>query len=121
VDFEVANRRRDRRLRRRLLETLHDARIGPKGGLNGRFLRDVVAGTVPSSQGFEDDDHTMGLIRDLVNKDYVTEEREPMRRGQRFGIDFMFLKITAKGSSLASDNETHPVDPDIDDDRDVET
>lgn len=119
MDFEQANRQRDRRLRRRMLSTLHLSRaMSPRGGLGGRALKDLVDGVMPGGQGFEGDRHAMELARDLVNKGLAEESRLPMRRGQAFGLDFAFFKVTAKGSGLVE--ETVPPDADIDDDRIVE-
>jgi hypothetical protein len=116
---ESANRKRDARLRRRILATLHSARaMSPRGGISARMLRDTVDSIVPDGQSFEDDTHATGLMRDLVNKGLVAEESLPRRRGQRWGLDYLFLAITDKGTSLV--NETAPVDPDIDDERVVE-
>jgi hypothetical protein len=116
IDYEVANRQRDRRLRRRLLNTLHLARaMSPRGGMSGRTLKDLVDGVMPPEQKFEDDGHALALMRDLANKDLFAEEALPRRRGQSFGLDYVFFRITAKGSGIWE--ETVPADPDIDDER----
>ncbi len=114
--MQRANFERDKRLRRSLLSALDGAKVhGISGDLDGITLRDVVACALPDGQGFEDDAHAIGLIRDLRNKGLVEEQIVGMRRGQRVGLSHMRLKITARGSSLL--NETLPVDPDIDDER----
>jgi hypothetical protein len=119
MDLDAANRMRDRRLRRRMLSTLHLSRaMSPKGGLGGRALKDLVDGVVPAGQGFESDRHALELARDLVNKGLAEESRLPMRRGQAFGLDFAFFKVTDKGSQLV--NESIDPDPDIDDERIVD-
>jgi hypothetical protein len=117
LDFnESAARLRDRRLRRSLLSALHLARrYGPTGELDGVTLRDVSAAGLPEAQAFEDDDHAIGLIRDLQAKELCVIQIVGLRRGARCGLANMRVKVTAKGSSLI--NETLPVDPDIDDER----
>jgi hypothetical protein len=115
VDFGGADRQRDRRLRRRMLSTLHLARIGPGGGLGGRVLRDLVDGAMPSTQQTTDDDHALGLVRDLVAKGLATETDQRTHKRQRFSLDHLFFRVTAKGSSLW--NETIPPDPDVEDQR----
>jgi hypothetical protein len=112
---ELANRKRDKRLRRRMLQLVAAARTSPRGGLNGRTLFDLVNETLPSDLGFEDESHALMLMRDLRDKGYLAEEMIERRRGQRFSVEFVFLRITAKGSSLL--NETIPVDGDVDDER----
>jgi hypothetical protein len=115
VDFERANRERDRRLRKRLLSTLHMARTGPTGELGAQTLVDLVNSVMPPDQQFESDDHAIALIRDLVAKELATERTINLRRGERFCLRHLAVKVTAEGSSLI--NETLPPDPDIDDER----
>jgi hypothetical protein len=114
--YERANRERDRRLRRYLLNVLHAGRNGLNGGeLGGEFLRDCVNGTLAPGQTFEDDNHVISLLRDLVNKGLAEERTLQRRRGEGFYLRHVVAKVTAKGSSLI--NETIPPDPDIDDER----
>lgn len=113
--IEAAERQRDARLRRVLLMSLHRARVSPKGGLHGRTLIDQAsAATLPGDE-FQGDVHALGLARDLVGKGYVSETDERTRRGQLFGLDYLFFRITAKGSDLA--DERIPADPMVEDER----
>jgi hypothetical protein len=113
MDFEVNERRRDRRLRRRILRMLFNARAHARGGLHGRAISDLLA------TGVTDDEHLLGLLRDLQAGGYATLTDERTRpKMQGYGIDHLFAVITAKGVSLV--NETAPRDPDIADDRDPE-
>jgi hypothetical protein len=118
MDFDAANKKRDRRLRRRLLSTLHAARVSPRGGLHARQLVEIVAAAVPPADRFEDDGHAIGLLQDLVNKGLATLTDERTRRSQAFGLDYLFAAITNRGSMLL--NETIEPDPDVDDERNLE-
>lgn len=118
MDLDASNRAMDRRLRRKLLSALHHARVGPRGGFNARQLKDALDATLPPAEQFHDDDHAVALLRDLEAKGLVVLADERTRRTQRFGLDYLFARITAKGSSLI--NETLPADADIDDERNLE-
>ena len=118
LDMDAAERERDKRIRRRMLFVLHEARSSPKNGLHARLLCDVLRRSMAHGQSITDDGHAMGLIRDLVNAGYVTETRLERRRGQEHGIDTMFVQITAKGSQLWL--EQIPPDPLVDDNREVD-
>jgi len=106
---------RDRRLRKRLLFVLSLCLDSPKGGMNGRPLVMNVNEDVIDELAFEDDAHAMRLIRELVNKGLIAEERLTQRKFERFGPEFVFLRITDRGSMLL--REEIPVDPDVDDER----
>jgi hypothetical protein len=114
MDIDAANNARDARLRKRLLLALDRAQVGPLGGLNARTLVEV-AGTGPRGQAVEDDDHAIALLRYLVNAGYATERDERTHKRQRFGLEWMFLKVTPAGSRLAVGKG--PIDPLIEDDR----
>ena len=114
MDFDAANKARDRRLRRGLLQALHNARNAPRRGMYGHALRDVVGGVGMPDQ-FEDDDHLIRLARDLVNKGLAGEEVEGLRRGQRLAAHHLFLRVTDKGSDLI--NEDIPPIAGVDDER----
>ena len=54
MNTDTANRRRDQRLRKRLLQVLDAAKIRPESGwATGRFLYDVVDGALPGGQEFD--------------------------------------------------------------------
>ncbi len=54
MDIETANRKRDRRLRRRLLQVLDAAKVRPESGwASGRFIYDIVDGALPGGPEFE--------------------------------------------------------------------
>jgi hypothetical protein len=118
LDFDGANRARDRRLRKRLLNALYLSRSSPTGFIGGRTLMDVIGAEGLNSQVFEDDAHFLSLCRDLTNKGLAVSKMEIRRRGQAFGPDYVSFAITDKGTSLWL--ETIPADPDIDDERIVE-
>ena len=116
MNTETANRRRDQRLRRRLLRVMDAAKIRPESGwVSGRFVYDVVDGALPGGQQFDSDDHFAALVRDLINAGYVEERDDRVYRSQRPGIDFTSYRITAKGTLLLV--EELPVDPLVEDPR----
>jgi hypothetical protein len=118
MDFERAQRERDKRLRRLLLMAMDSAKaMGPTGELNGITLRDVVVAGLPDAEQFEDDTHCIALIRELVGKGMAQERRRTLRRGERFGLVHMQLKITDRGAGLLRERPDIPQDPDIDDER----
>jgi hypothetical protein len=118
-DFEIAARRRDRRLRRRIINLLKFVLpVSPSGGMSGRAIVDEVSGVEPEDQRFEDDSHAITLLRELVAKKLITESDRRTHRGQRFGLDLLSYKITDLG--LALWNESIPADADIDDERNLD-
>lgn len=119
MTHDQANLKRDRRLRRRLLDALHNARIGPLGGMYGRRIAQIIDSTMPPAQVFEGDSHAEGLLQDLVAKSLVAKEDKRKRNSQPYSLDYMLYRITAKGSSLVE--ETGGPDPDIEDDRNMDT
>jgi hypothetical protein len=115
MDLELARKKRDRRLRRRLLSALKmSLSMSPRGGLSGPVLMDATDSMTPGT-GYEDERHCLELCRSLTAKGLIEEELIQRRRGQGFGLDYVFFKITAKGLSLQE--ESSPPDPDIDDER----
>jgi hypothetical protein len=112
---EHAEKLRDARLRKQILATLHRARSSPQGGLSGRTLYDCVDGGAGFSQGFDGDDHAMGLVIDLCNANFVAGRVLPRRKMQRDGIDFRFFSITDLGSQLYL--EAIPPHPLVEDER----
>jgi hypothetical protein len=115
MDHDAANNARDARLRKRMLDALHRARVSPLGGLNARTLADVVDAGSPPGQGIQEDEHAIGLLKDLANAGYVTIEDKRTHKHQRHSIDWLFAKVTAAGSKLAL--EKAPVDALVDDGR----
>jgi hypothetical protein len=107
--------KRDRRLRRRLLEALYESRVSPMGGIGGRTAVDVIDSAMPEDQRFDNDDHALALLIDLRDGGYVEMLDRRTRKLQRWCVDYMFLKITDKGSRLI--REEIPVDPAIEDER----
>lgn len=119
MDRREANLKRDRRLRRRLLSTLSSARAyGPTGAIGGRTLCDTVDSVMPRDQRLEDDEHAIGLLRDLELKGFAEATDTRKRRSQAFSLDVMEYRITAAGQSLL--DETRAADPDVDDERNLE-
>ena len=115
MEHEAANNARDARLRKRMLDMIHRARVAPLGGLNARTLMDLIDSAMPAGQGFESEDHAIGLIADLANAGYVTLSDKRTHKHQRHSIDWGFVKITALGSRMSL--EQAPVDPLIADGR----
>ena len=116
MDVELANRKRDKRLRRKLLNTLKLSRAhSPSGYLGGETLRDLVDGVMARDQRFEDERHALELMLDLVNGGYAERKNLTRRRNEQFGLRHVELRITDKGLKLWS--EEIPPDPLIDDDR----
>jgi len=116
MHLEHAERKRDLRLRRRLLLLMHAARVRPESGwIGGRFLVDVVDGAQPGGQQFTGDDHAVGLLRDLVAGGYAEQRDERTKRYQPEGLDFTIYRITNRGVALIEEQ----IDPDplIEDDR----
>src|SRR4051794_27369227 len=115
-DLDQAEHRRDRRLRKRLLQVLHAARVRPEfGWASGRFVYDVVDGAAPGGQRFESDDHLLGLMRALIAAGYVEERDDRTRDWEPCGLDYVSYRITNHGSALVLE----AVDPDplVEDDR----
>ena len=113
---ETALRRRDQRLRKRILQVMDAAKIRPESGwMTGRFVFDVVDGALPGGQQFDSDDHFAALMRDLVGSGYAEERDDRAYRWQRQSIDLTSYRVTPKGTSLLA--EGLPVDPLVEDER----
>jgi len=116
MNTETASKRRDQRLRRRLLQVMDAAKVRPESGwVSGRFVYDVVDGALPGGQEFESDDHFAALMRDLIASGYVEERDDRRYTWQRQTIDATSYRITAKGTLLLV--EELPVDPLVEDQR----
>ena len=116
MHLEHAEHRRDLRLRRRILQLLHAARVHEHGGwASGRFVVDVIDGATTPASGFNDDAHAAGLLRDLVAGGYVEQRDDRTRRYQPLGLDFVSCRITHRGTALVEEQ----IDPDplVEDDR----
>lgn len=112
TDLNEAMQVRDKRLRRDILRIVHRARTGPEGGFS---LRGVIDMARNSPLLFQDDQHALGLARDLEGYGLIKIEDRRTRKDQRFSIDWLFLRITATGSALV--DEQIPVNPLVDDER----
>ena len=116
MHLDHANQKRDLRLRRRLLQVLHAARVRPEyGWVGGRFLYDLVDGALPGGQRFVDDDHVQALLRDLVAAGHVEERDDRWKTYQPAGLDFSSYRITHQGTALI-EQQLDP-DPLVEDDR----
>jgi hypothetical protein len=114
--IDQAEHRRDRRLRKRVLQVLNAARVRPEyGWAGGRFVYDVIDATLPGGQRFESDEHLLGLMRDLVAAGYVEERDDRTRDWQRPGLDVISYRITNHGTALV--HEAIDPDPLVEDDR----
>ena len=115
-DIDRAEHRRDRRLRKRLLQVLHAARVRPEfGWASGRFLFDLVDGALPGGQRFDSDAHLLGLMRDLIAAGYAEERDDRTRDWERYGLDTLSFRITSHGTALVV--EAADPDPLVEDDR----
>jgi hypothetical protein len=113
---DYAEHKRDRRLRKRILQALHAARVRPDAGwMSARFLYDLVDGALPGGQQFDSDLHLLGLVRDLVNAGYVLERDDRRHVNQPFSLDTLSFRITSQGTALAL--EAIDPDPVIEDSR----
>ena len=109
MNIEHAEHKRDLRLRKRILQVLNAARVRPEfGWCGGRFVYDIVDGALPGGQRFDDDQHMLGLLRDLVGAGYVEERDDRTRAGQPYGLDHTSYRITSRGTALLSE----AIDPD---------
>jgi len=100
MNMDIAEHRRDCRLRKRLLQGLHAVRVRPQGGwVSGRFLFDLVDGALPGGERFTSDVHGLGLLRDLVNC-RLAEERDERRSREPFTLEIVSFRITAAGTAL---------------------
>lgn len=109
MNIDYAEHRRDRRLRKRLLQALHAARVRPESGwCSGQLLYDLVDGALPGGQQFDSDLHMLGLVRDLVNCRCAQERDDRRRDTDPFGLELMSFRITSHGSALALE----AIDPD---------
>jgi len=116
MDYEDAERKRDQRLRKRLLQVLDAAKVRPESGwASGRFIFDIVDGAIPGGQRFESDDHMLGMMRDLIGAGYCEERDDRFRKWQPYCIDFMSYRITPRGTALLA--EELEIDPLIEDRR----
>src|SRR3954468_22239759 len=113
---DYAEHKRDRRLRKRILQALHAARVRPQAGwMSGRFLYDLVDGALPGGQRFDSDLHLLGLARDLVNAGYAQERDDRLRPNEPFSLDTLSFRVTSQGTALAL--EAIEPDPLIEDSR----
>ena len=116
MNTETATRKRDQRLRRRLLQVMDAAKVRPESGwVSGRFVFDVVDGALPGGQEFESDDHFTALMRDLISAGYVEERDDRYYTWQRQTADSTSYRITADGTRLLAGDR--PVDPLVEDER----
>lgn len=115
-EIDIANHRRDARLRRRLLQVLHAARTRPQSGWTSAwFVLDVVDAASPPAMRFESPEHFLGLMRDLVSRGYVQERDERTHAWQTPGLEFTCFRITAQGTALV--HEAAEPDPLVEDAR----
>ena len=116
MNTEIATRRRDQRLRKRILQVLDAAKVRPESGwVSGRFVYDVVDGALPGGQMFDGDDHFAALARDLISSGYVEERDDRRYQAQRQSIDLTSYRVTAKGTLLLA--EELPADAMVEDPR----
>ena len=104
MNTEIATRRRDQRLRKRLLQVFDAAKVRPESGwVSGRFVYDVVDGALPGGQMFEGDAHFAALVRDLISAGYVEERDDRRYTWQTPSLELTSYRITAKGTLLLAE------------------
>jgi hypothetical protein len=109
MNFDQAEHKRDRRLRKRLLQVLNAAKVRPdRGWAGGRFIFDIVDGAIPGGQRFDSDEHMLGLMRDLIAGGYVEERDDRAYTWQGHGVDYVSYRVTSLGTALVLE----AVDPD---------
>jgi hypothetical protein len=113
VNINPATIKRDKRLRRRLLDALYTQR--GNGHCTGRFLLDALQMYLPPGDRFQSDAHILALLVDLVSKGYVAERDDRERHTDPNTIDYRSYVITGHGVSLIE--QSIAADPDIEDDR----
>jgi hypothetical protein len=113
---DEAKKVRDKRLRRAILQALHRSRNGPQGGLSAIVAWDVVEAEFSADdRKIEDEDHALALLIDLRDGGYLELLDRRTHKRQKYGVETLFAKITAKGSALV--REELPVDPMVEDER----
>jgi hypothetical protein len=113
---DEAKKARDRRLRRAILMALHRSRQSPQGGLSAIVCWDIVeTDYAADDQKIEDEAHAMALLIDLRDGGYVELLDRRTHKRQRYGVEILFARITAKGSALV--REEIPVDAMVEDER----
>lgn len=116
ADFESAARRRDARLRWRMLSLLFNARGGDAGGfVSGRLLCDLFGPESGNADCATDETHLVALLRDLTLKGLLAERDERTLRRQPFSLDTLRFRVTAAGIAFVT--QSAPADADIDDGR----
>ena len=116
IPDDRANLRRDRRLRRLILQTLYRARVGPMKGLYGNRLLEMVEDAVtPGDHLHGDAIEFAGLMTYLVGQGYVKETDTRTRHSQAWAIGYLFFAILPQGERLVE--EAIGPDPMIADDR----
>jgi hypothetical protein len=117
MQLEHAERKRDLRLRRRILQVLHAARVGGggQGWCGGRFLVDVIDTTLSPSQCFSDDAHASALLRDVVAGGYAEQRDDRHNKRQPAGLEMTSYRITHRGTALVE--QQVEADPLVEDDR----
>ena len=112
IDFDAADRERDRKLRHSLLEVFYLSRgSAPMLGISGRRAVNLVNQSSVSDERFVDDIHAMSMLLDLELKGLVALTRGQRLRGAGPGPDNVFVKITDAGCRLYRGEA--PADPDV--------
>ena len=105
----------DRRLRKHVLAVLYELRISLSGWTGAIALRDTIGSVMPPDEGFVNDDHCIGICRDLTISGFTEERLNQRRRGNKFGLKWLEYRITMAGLALVT--ESAPPNPLVDDDR----
>jgi hypothetical protein len=94
---------RDRHLRYRMLRLLNSAR-GRDFFLRAHMVRDLVK-SLNAGDEFEDDNHVIGLLRDLQNGGYAEIIDRRTRENERLSLSFLDCRITGKGTRFLASGE----------------
>jgi len=116
-DQAKINHARNRRLRRRMLRMLYDARGGEYGPtVSGRMLADLFGPQATGTELCGDDGHVRQLLGDLSSAGLVltTDEREYQHQDPNC-LDYLSFSITDTGCALIE--ESAPKHPLVDDQR----
>lgn len=103
ADFAAHNNARDRLLRIRMLRVLETAKANP-AGVRGQMMIEIFGGYDPVD-GFEDDDHLIGLLRDLEGDHYITVVDLRVNQQHRLAAETISAQITVKGTRFLQGHE----------------
>jgi len=107
---------RDRKLRRKLLWIARLAMpLSTNSEVSGELLMSQVNELMSGAGGFEDDEHCVRLLCELMTCGLLIERDDRRRKGERQTLENRYYKISPEGLMLMSEAaRPHPL---VDDDR----